>query len=423
MALNRLIWQCLTLFVSLNCVCLTEVDPNGYLVYCPCMGKFNCTWHFQIFELNFAFVLLGRFGNQADHFLGSLNFAKALNRTLILPPWIEYRQGELKSIQVSFDRYFQVEPLRKFHRVITMHDFMADIADAVWPLDQRYSFCYMERKSLTGATKKDCHAKEGNPFGPFWDEFHVEFVGSEFFTPLHYDTWHTPNLIDKWNAKYSAEEWPVLAFTGAPAAFPVQKENIPLQKYMIWTEQMQSKATNWVKSTLPKGAYLGIHLRNGIDWTRACEHIDDSPNLFSAAQCIGYRMEHGRATKDMCEPSKELIIKQIKQEIKAFHAKHSNNPIKSIFVASDNDYMISELNEALKRLKIFAFRTGEKNPHLDLMILEKSNLFIGNCISSFSAFVIRSRRVRGFPSAFWAFDDPTSAKKNIKEHFKRHDEL
>lgn len=59
-----------------------------------------------------------------------------------------------------------------------------------------------------------CNAKEGNPFGPFWDTYNVNFVESEFYGPLHYDT-HNHDMADKWNKKYPAEKWPVLAFTGS----------------------------------------------------------------------------------------------------------------------------------------------------------------------------------------------------------------
>lgn len=91
------------------------------------------------------FSRAGRFGNQADHFLGALGFAHGLNRTLILPPWVEYRYGEPKSIQVPFDTYFQVNELKKYHKVVTMEEFMEKFASHEWPPTQRFSFCYMPR--------------------------------------------------------------------------------------------------------------------------------------------------------------------------------------------------------------------------------------------------------------------------------------
>lgn len=347
-------------------------------------------------------TFLGRFGNQADHFLGTLGFAKKLNRTLVLPPWVEYRKGEIRSFQVPFDAYFNIESIKQFHRVITMEIFMNEIAQEIWPSEQRKAFCYMERKSLSGNLAKSCNAKEGNPFGPFWNEFQIDFIDSEFFGPLNYDVYHS-NMANSWNDKYPSSQWPVIAFTGAPAVFPVQPENRDLHKYLTWSDKIIHDAKQFIKQSLPKGSYIGIHLRNGIDWIRACEHIKSSPNLFSAAQCLGYRNEKGNATMEMCMPTREIIIRQIKRHIKKAKELNHDNEIKSIFVASDNNYMIDDLNEALQRMKIMAFKLNDSNPHVDLAILGMSNYFIGNCISSFSAFVKRERDAKGFPSAFWAF--------------------
>lgn len=351
--------------------------------------------------------------------MGALAFAKALNRTLILPPWVEYRRGEMRSIQVPFDNYFAVEPLKEFHRVILMEDFMKRLASKIWPEEKRISFCYMERKTLQIKDNSivGCHAKEGNPFGPFWDTFNIDFSGSEFYGPLHFDV-HYSDISERWKNKYLASEWPVLAFTGAPASYPVQNENRHLQEYLKWNNKYRSLASEFIRNTLPKGAFIGIHLRNGIDWVRACEHIKDSQQLFASPQCLGYNNEKGNLYPELCMPSKELIIRQLKRLIKNVKQDHPRNEVRSVFVASDNNHMLMELNNALQRMNITAYRLEKDNPHLDLVILGQSNHFIGNCISSFSAFVKRERDVSGFPSYFWAYPN-----EKERQHSKVHEEL
>lgn len=298
-----------------------------------------------------------------------------------------------------------------------MEEFMRTLAPEIWPPEKRISFCYTERMKLDGTSTNSCNAKEGNPFFSFWDTFKVDFVDSEFYGPsLNYDVIYRD--MDKlWNEKYSAEKWPVIAFTGAPATFPVQAENVHLHKYLKWSDEIDMKANDFIKNSLPKGAFIGIHLRNGIDWIRACDHIKDVKQLFASAQCLGYHNERGSLTMDICMTPPEIIVRKIKRVIKRVKEAQKTNEIKSLFVASDNNHMIEYLNEQLRRMKIVAFKLPENNPHVDLAILGRANHFIGNCVSSFSAFIKRERDTKGFPSEFFAYPNEKFQKAN------RHEEL
>ncbi|TRY63944.1 hypothetical protein TCAL_03580 [Tigriopus californicus] len=357
------------------------VDENGYIVFCPCMG---------------------RFGNQVDHYLGALAFAHGLNRTLVLPPWVEYRPGEAKSVQIPFDTYFKEAEVARYHRVILMADFMEQIAPQIWPEHLRTSLCYSHRP---GSAPNSCNAKDGNPFGPFWDTFQIEFASSATYGPLHYDVHHT-DIAQEWHQRFSATEWPVIAFTGAPAAFPVQKENVPLQKYLVWSDQIQARARAFINEHLSGGPFIGIHLRNGVDWARACEFVKSAPNLFASAQCLGYRNERGSLTEEMCQPSEEIIVKHLRRLLKRM------KDVKKVFVASDHDHMTRTLGKYFQKTDLIFIKPNEDQPHVDLAILGRANHFVGNCVSSFSGFVKRERDTHGFPSTFWGY--PSESKRESR---------
>ncbi|KAJ8892120.1 hypothetical protein PR048_004700 [Dryococelus australis] len=351
-----------------------------------------------------VYVSLTWHGNLADWSLGNFQFLKLLDRRLYLPKWNAWRKSRMKSIQVPFDTYFQVESLQKFHHVVTMEEFMKNIAPEIWLPERRIAFCYTAR----GNTKA-CNPKEGNPFGPFWDTYNVDFVGSEFYGPLHYDI-HHHDMAAKWNNKYSPKEWPVLAFTGAPASFPIQEENKALQKYLVWSKNIQDQADDFIRKKLPRAFFIVIDLRQRIDCVRACEHVHHSPNLFAAPQCLGYRNERGVTTPEMCLPSKDSVIRQLKRTLRYV------KDVKSLFVASDSNHMIPDLREALKRMVVEVIKLEPPNPHVELAVLGSANHFIGNCISSFSAFVKRARDVRALPTTFWAFPPERNTSSS-------HDEL
>ena len=190
-----------------------DIDPEGYIMFCPCMG---------------------RFGNQIAQFLGAMSFAKALNRTLILPHFVEYIPYQSGSLQIPFEDYFRYGSINAFHKSLTMDFFMGTIGPRVFPKGKRISICYGPRHGTkeTPGEAPSCNAKDGNPFGPYWDHFGIDFDESAFYgeVGLYHCGLEDSYCINRWKEIFPASRYPVLAFTGAPGAFPVEEKNVQNQK-------------------------------------------------------------------------------------------------------------------------------------------------------------------------------------------------
>ncbi|XP_014785787.1 GDP-fucose protein O-fucosyltransferase 1 [Octopus bimaculoides] len=333
-------------------------DERGYLIYCPCMG---------------------RFGNQAEQFLGALGFAKAINRTLVLPPWRTYKN-------IPFDEWFRVEPLSTYHSLILAEDFMAYLAPTYWPPGNRTGWCFSIEEDKT----KDCRMKEGNPFGPFWDGLGVDFDANMPYTV----TYQLPEL---WKEMYPSSKYPVVAMRGAPSSFPVAEQYVSLHKYLYWSDAIEARVNDYIEDTFEGKDFIGIHLRNGVDWVNACANVDKykMTSYMASPQCLGYRGNR-LVTHQICLPSADEVIRLTKTIV-------TETGINIIFVATDKDPMIEVLEQQLKAQKVQVFHLDPWLPQLDLAILEKSKHFIGNCISSFSSFVARARLRENAPTSYWGF--------------------
>ena len=58
----------------------------------------------------------------------------------------------------------------------------------------------------------------------------------------------------------------MIALRGAPASFPMSPKLWPLQKFLVLSEEVQEEAVKYINDNFPDQKFVGIHLRNGIDW-------------------------------------------------------------------------------------------------------------------------------------------------------------
>ena len=139
---------------------------------------------------------MGRFGNQADHFLGSMTFAKELNRTMVLPHFHNAKYSD----------YFNESKLSEYHRFISSSDFMKYIAPKHWLPVDRFGFCWLPESMITNESK--CEMKYGYPSESYWSSLGIEsFEKSVIFNFDFFD-------YEKWRDKYPPEKYKVIALKG-----------------------------------------------------------------------------------------------------------------------------------------------------------------------------------------------------------------
>ena len=79
---------------------------------------------------------------------------------------------------------------------------MEQLAPEKWPPGNRTGYCYKPSDFNKEANRESCEMKYGNPFGPFWDEFNVEFDKSEF-TRLTYSV-EVESIYKTWMERWAS---------------------------------------------------------------------------------------------------------------------------------------------------------------------------------------------------------------------------
>lgn len=332
-------------------------DPR-YLLYCPCMG---------------------RLGNQIDQFYGTLYASQLFKRTLVLAPWICYMPeckfpNELK----EFDEVFDIQKLSRYFSIIRINEFFQYHSQNVWPENKRFGIVFNHENILS----RDCGYKDGNPMEIFWNTYNVSFTKCL----VNYNGIRDISSFDKHK---------VVAYSGQLGEYPSDKQARDLVvPHLEFNEKLLIEASKYIEYHFYNEPFIGVHIRNGKDWIKACNFMSDSSKFMASYQCF---LDENKdpLSKEICVPSVDQIIEQMNHALDFFN-------IKSLFISTDDLKLTKQLKLHKKHLKVLIpNETSFDSTVLNIAILSKSQHFIGNCISSFSAIVSNYRRYRNLSYSFW----------------------
>lgn len=142
----------------------------------------------------------------------------------------------------------------------------------------------------------------------------------------------------------------------------------------------------------------GIHLRNDVDWQRACADVETykTRSYMASPQCFDPPLSnHEFVTQKICYPPDDEIYRLLKNVV-------LRTRIHNIYVATDRRPMIKEIEGHLLGQRVKVKHLDPWLPVVDVAMLAHSDFFIGNCVSSFTSVVKRARDVQQLPSAFWS---------------------